>query len=217
MAIKAVFFDGDGVLIDSYKIGVETHRVVAEEMGLSFSEDKIRKYWGRTWTNFLEKVWPGIDTKEFKRIYLEEKNFGNLKLPLVSGANNVLSLLEDMGYFLALITNRTTTSLWQAYALAGLKLDKFDFVYGCGDAEFSKPDARVFSEAFVEASKRGICGNEIIYVGDTLVDYEVTEKTDIRFVGVLTGSLKGKDFMKAGVKKENILKSIRTLPRFLGI
>ncbi len=212
--IKAIFFDGDGTLIDSYEEGIRAHKIVAEEMGLVFSEEKVKKYWGHAWIKFLEKMWPGIDAKEFERLFLK-MGFNDIKLPLVPGMNEVLLQLKKKEYFLGLITNRMEDSLWYSYGLSGLELEKFDIIFGRKANSFSKPNPLVFMVPISLAFKNGICENEIIYVGDTLIDYEATQGTGMSFVGVLTGPLKRKDFIEAGVKKENIIKSVKQLPKFL--
>ena len=100
------------------------------------------------------------------------------------------------------------------YQLKQIKLKKslFKFIYAREDVKYHKPSPLVFLRPLKDLKLKK---EDIIYVGDSIFDCIATKKAKIKFVAVLTGHYKKNEFIKKGVKKENILKSIKELPEWL--
>ncbi len=122
---------------------------------------------------------------------------------------------------MGLITSRQRESLGIRLEQAGIDPRQFDFMQALEDCIIDghlvyKPDPRVFDRALELADKKGIAKKNIIYVGDDLRDFQAASGAGLGgFVGVLTGAATKKQFIAAGLSEENIIKSIRKLPRWL--
>ena len=57
--------------------------------------------------------------------------------------------------------------------------------------------------------------SEILYIGDSLIDFHAAQGAYLQFIAVLTGSTDREQFQAAGVSTQNILHSIIELPRRL--
>ncbi len=89
----------------------------------------------------------------------------------------------------------------------------FDLVVGGEDTEVRKPDPAVFT-AFLARYKL----QDLVYVGDALVDWEAARDAGLGlFLAVTTGFTSEEEFLTAGVPKNQILQSAASVPWALGI
>lgn len=51
--IKAVLFDGDGVLLDSLEHCLKCYPIIAKELGFEAPKESVRKLWGMKWLDYL--------------------------------------------------------------------------------------------------------------------------------------------------------------------
>jgi phosphoglycolate phosphatase len=217
MLIKKVVVDCDGVLIDSVSYGIEDVQLVAQSFGCRIpSESELIACWGLIFKEFLDKCMPGISLE----MYLERRReIGRDKTlpPRIEGARRALALLASK-YPLSLISNREILTLTQILEGHEFQMDLFRFIQSASDTEHHKPDPRVFERLLKIFSTEGIDGEDILYIGDHLVDREASIGAGLKFVGVLSGGLTTREeFLSAGVSPEHIFDSIKDVPGFLGI
>lgn len=193
---KGIFLDCDGVVLDSYHFELRGWEETAPVLGLEFSKEKIVALWGLPWTEMLKKVWPDVTPEQFLSIY-NKLGFGERPIPAFPKTNTILTELERNSYQLALITSRDRISLEKRLAKAGVHQGKFQFIQTVDDNDFYKPDPRVFDKAL---SVLELNAHEVIYVGDTLIDFYATVNTSINFVAVLSGSTPKEKFIDVGVR-----------------
>lgn len=218
--IKAIFSDGDGVLLDSLSHGLVYYPKVAEALGFRTpTTEEMIKFWGWKWRDFLHALWPKVNIDKLEKDFDDAYHglgFDKIFVPQIEGANETLLALRKTGYFLALITNRRRHSVERRFREAGIELKHFHLIQAVDDCHFYKPDPRVFDRVLEEAQKRGISKQEILYMGDTVAsDWEAAKGASLGFVGVLTGPTTREEFLVAGVQTSNILESIGDLPVFL--
>ncbi|MBS0202523.1 MAG: HAD-IA family hydrolase [Planctomycetes bacterium] len=102
-----VIFDVDGVLIDSYQSHFESWRVLADQMGLPFTEAEFVRGFGRTTRETIVDQWPDRawtadevrqleDRKE--RVYRENIQG---QFPAMPGASDLIRSLHAAGYRIA--------------------------------------------------------------------------------------------------------------------
>jgi phosphoglycolate phosphatase len=217
MLVKKIVFDCDGVLIDSVSYGIEDVQLVARSFGCRIpDEQELIACWGLIFKEFLEKCMPGISLE----MYLERrKEIGRDKFlpPRIEGARRTLALLASK-YPLSLISNREILTLTQILEGHEFKMDLFRFIQSASDTKHHKPDPRVFAKLLKIFSAEGIFKEDILYIGDHLVDRDASIGAGLNFIGVLSGGLTTREeFLRAGVSPEHILESIRDVPEFLGI
>ena len=206
----AVILDIDGTLIEAYEQLFKDCCRTAQKLGLRApSRQEFLAVLPLPWAQLLNTLWPDISVEAFNEQFKEQP------AKAVPGARRVILGLKKKGYFLAIISNREWGSLCVRMDQVKMSLDIFDYVQAVGDFEFAKPDPRVFNRALTVASKKGIPRSRVVYVGDTLLDYEAAKGAGIMFVAVLTGGTTREQFMAAGLDEAFILNSVKDLPDFL--
>lgn len=206
----AVILDIDGTLIEAYEQLFEDCCRVARKLGLRIpTRQEFLAVLPLPWPQLLNTLWPNISEEAFNEQFEEQP------AKAVSGARKVVLGLKKKGYFLAIISNREWGSLCVRMDQVKMPLDIFDYVQAVDDYPFCKPDPRVFNRALTLASKKGIPRSRVVYVGDTLLDYEAAKGAGIMFVAVLTGGTTKEQFLSAGLDEAYILESVRDLPKFL--
>lgn len=214
MTIKAVIFDMDDTLLRTYKIAYGTHMLTAKTLGLKkVPMKKFLKHWGFPYNELIKGTWKNANTEEFSRAHGEIAR--KRPYPLIKGANEMLEKLKRKKLFLAIMSSKHTKAIPMRARQAGLKLNYFSELIGLESTRFHKPDARVFNGIIAELKKKGIKKSETLYVGDGLMDYGAAKNAGLQFAAVLTGFRKRKDFMRAGLKRECILKSVIGVPKFV--
>jgi phosphoglycolate phosphatase len=214
MAIKAVVFDLDDTLWHTFDDSYTKHCIAAEKFGINRpTKKRFKEHWGKPWKEFVELNWPGVDAVAFKRFYYEF--FSGYTYRLVDGVLETIGFLKGKGIPLAVVTSRSSHSLPERALKSGLDVSVFEHIQTPDDSEFQKPHPLVFSKALERFSKRGIKPQEVLFVGDTLIDLEAAKNAGLHFAAVLTGIVKQKDFLKAGLDKRFILRSAAALPGLL--
>ena len=147
----AVLFDLDGVIFDSERAVLAVWRELAEELGLEEIEPVFRRCVGTNKTRTEEifrEAFPGLDFPRFdaaaRRRFRER--WGGGRLPVKTGAREILQALRRRGIPLALASSTDSGVVRQELDEAGL-LDFFDAVVGGDQVSRSKPDPEIFLRA----------------------------------------------------------------------
>lgn len=204
--IKAILFDFDGVIIDSSVDCIREIIGVSKKLHLRVPRyEFIRKLWGVPYENVLKTIknrycWSDADLKKY---YLN-CDLHKTERRLFPGTETMLFNLKEHDMFLAIISSRTRQSL-------NSKLEKnqirkyFDYIQGFEDCEFHKSSAEVFSDAINIFRNFWSQNDNIVFVGDTLVDLEAANNAKLPFIGITSGAVRKKEFMLAGLSEELIL------------
>ncbi|GBF78702.1 HAD hydrolase-like protein [Aphanothece sacrum] len=182
MAVKAIIFDFDGTLADTYHAFVEIANSLSGEFGYKpvNSED-------------LEKL-KHLSVKEL----IKQSEISPLKIPFVlnrvtselrhkiqelkpiNGIPNFLKELKENGYLLGIITSNR-----QENVLSFLKSNNlgnlFEFIYS-GTTLFGKH--KVINQLLKEHK---LIPSEIIYVGDETRDIRSAQKSNVKVIAVAWG------------------------------
>jgi HAD superfamily hydrolase (TIGR01549 family) len=219
MRIRAVFFDFDGTIDDSSSLKMGGKRIVkiVRRNGYKIPRgiyEILKSKWGLDGKSLIGACF-GLDSEMAERIYREwEKTDASKFFPLIPGSKRVLKKLKSEGIKVFLLTSRNRENLMVVLNHFGL-VELFDLIQAKDNYVFTKPDSRAFYPLLVELSKSGICPKECIYVGDTTFDFKCATGAGVRSISVLTGPFDESDFLKAGQKKENIIRSIADLPEWI--
>lgn len=238
--IKCVVLDGDGVVFDTFqnhwrfKLELLGRDSVSEE-----EEEAFRKTWGKIGRLVNEHVLARspLSEKERERILKKwrrsERRDGVKMVPL---ADRALARLKMMGLKTALCTNRAASRHFAAAARKSrLDLALFDCVSTFVDSEwnrlkfnfgllkihprhfavpFPKPDVRSFDAVAKWLEESAIGKDEVLYVGDSLVDFELAAVVGLKFIGVLTGAVNSPERWRkwCGLEHPNVVSSVGDLP-----
>lgn len=189
--IKAILFDLDGTLRLNFPTGGEVFLKYLETLDMNFSEeDKVRvEHWeylyfanspeiqadgiafegdfAGFWINFSKRRLMAFGISETRATelaphvskYMNENYKPHVKVP--DEIPLILSLLQEGGYILGVVSNRETPFHEE---LQELKLDSyFSFTLAAGEVGSFKPDALIFERALEIA---GVSASEAMYIGD---------------------------------------------------
>jgi HAD superfamily hydrolase (TIGR01509 family) len=234
MAIKAVFFDQDGVIIDTERDG---HRV---SFNMTFKEFGFTDEWDVEYYHELLQVGGGKErmkhhwkTKGFSKPLTEEE-IDNLvkemhkrktalfvelietgKLPLRPGVHRFMKEAMEAGLKLA-VTTTSNEKAAKAVTENVLSDIKFDLVIAGDMVSKKKPDPEIYNmaleklglnpdEAFVvEDSKNGLAAAKAAGLKTIVTTNHYTEKEDVNAGDVIVSCLGDPDGEKAEMRKGEI-------------
>lgn len=208
--LKTIILDMDDTLIDFSKIACKCYQETALKLNLKkVSVKKIGKYFGTPHDLMLKELWNYKNIKKFENIVF--KKIKEKKVKPIKGAIKVINQLKKH-YTLGIISSKNKRIMIPHVKQLKLKKSDFKFIFSKDDVRYHKPDPRVFNKPLRILKQKP---SEILYVGDSIFDCIASKKAKIKFVAVLTGNYSKKEFKKYKVKDNNILKSIKDLPKWL--
>jgi beta-phosphoglucomutase-like phosphatase (HAD superfamily) len=176
---RAILFDLDGVLIDSYAVWFHLLNQTARELGYSrISQELYRESWGQSTLADRDRFFPGHSVSDVERFY-QEHYFEHLEhLVVPQEVPEVFRRLREERIATAVVTN-TQKSL--ATAIVERSGATPDVVVGGGDAPRGKPapDPLILAARLLEVGT-----HQAWMVGDTSFDREAAMGAGIWFVGV---------------------------------
>ncbi len=191
-----VIFDLDDTLIYSVTAHMFSIRDVLDEYNLDMKWVKIRKRFGKRFTQILKEVYGINDNKQLHEMEVKKRKYFEKYLRFVislPGANEILSGTKALNLKSALATmsSKYETNLilekfgWKQY---------FDVIV-TGEAMPSRPDPTILR---VTLKKLGLKPTDVVSVGDSIYGVEAAHKIGTTFIGVATGAFDKVDLKRAG-------------------
>ena len=209
--VRAVLFDFDGTLADSYDAITASVNHVRTTFGLPPMEEAvIRKLVGYGLAHLLHQVVPNVPTDEAVAEY--RRHHSTVMVPLtrlLPGVSETLAELHRRGLRLAVCSNKTvafTRTLTEALGIARY----FDAVLGPEDAGKPKPDPAILRTAL---ARLDVPASEAVYVGDMTVDIATARAAGVPVWVIPNGSDDAATLRAAG--PDRLLDSISELPKML--
>ena len=149
---RAVIFDMDGVLVDTYRAHFESWQVVAAEEDWSFDEAQFAPTFGRTSREVIAALWAEGRYDEARVAELDDRKEAAFRriirehFPAMPGARELLITLREAGFALAVGSSGPPANV----ELVLDRLDArvlFDAVVTGADVTRGKPDPQVFLTA----------------------------------------------------------------------
>ena len=149
---KAVIFDIDGVLIDSYRAHLQSWQQVARGYGREMTEEDFSNTFGRTSREIIRALWNELALSEKEIESFDQKKEASFReivatdYPWMEGAEDLIAALFGAGYRLAvgssgpkenvqLMLSQLSESKWITSAVSG------------SDVQYGKPHPEVFQLA----------------------------------------------------------------------
>ena len=206
--LKALVFDMDGT-ITHLTLPLEAMRSDTKEYyitrgappdlfepadGISSSTNKAREYFLKN--GFSQDQWDFMES-EVDEILSQHEGFAADTATPIDGSLEIVQKLRAAGYKLAILTNNGRPAIEKIMKQVPLK-ENFDLI----QTRHESPKPKPYPDGLLKvASDLGVRPNEIVYVGDALIDGAAAARAGIEFWGVTTGETSPDVLYGAGASK----------------
>ncbi|MDP3770610.1 MAG: HAD-IA family hydrolase [Candidatus Sungbacteria bacterium] len=218
MRVRAVIFDFDGPICDSFREGIRRIKLLCAIHDVHFGREERRRLtelWGLPGKELLEQG-VGVFSHLLDTMYKEWEQLDlHDPVPLVPAAKEVLYWLRKNKFVSTILTTRNTENLMEIFDRLDLARE-FDVISARQDTIHRKPDPRAFSYTLETLyGLFGITKEQCIFVGDTPTDIVAGLASGIETLVVQTGPYLLKHVETHPIKLQNLLTSIDDLPGWL--
>lgn len=166
--LKAVVFDADGTLFDTFELIVSAYRHVAETHNLRVpTSDEIHAQLGRSLPDIFKHFYPDGDINTLLHTNNEYVAANVMKSEAFKGIEEMLEYLHGRGLALAVLTSGSV-KVFDVLKHHGLN-NYFTSVVHHERIQNPKPDPEGF---FLACAECGVESGSAIMVGDTTMDIE---------------------------------------------
>lgn len=191
--LKAIFFDNDGVLVDTEHLYYEASRATLAEIGVAVSEAAFIDLSLRQGRSIFELVGDRLDEAAIEDLrQRRNRRYGELLrrgVAPLDGVTEVLSALRGRAR-LAVVTSSNHDHFETIHAATGL-LRFFEFAVTNRDYERSKPHPDAYLTALARA---GCAADEAIAIEDSERGLAAARAAGLRCLVVPRGLTRGGDF-----------------------
>jgi HAD superfamily hydrolase (TIGR01509 family) len=177
--VRAVLFDLDGVLVESYEVWFHLVNAAARDLAYpAITRETFAARWGQGIEADVASFYPGHTIEEIERYYETHFLEHGRHLEVNPVARRVLDELRSRGVGTGLITNTPAGIAQGILEEAGLLLD---VVVGGTDVARPKPAPDMVLRACEALS---VDPSEAVVLGDTRFDLEAATAAGVRAVGL---------------------------------
>ncbi|MGN0519576.1 MAG: HAD family hydrolase [Candidatus Fimenecus sp.] len=198
---KAIVFDLDGTLLNTLEDLADSTNYALRSCCLpERTLEEVRRFVGNGIRKLIERAVPANTPKNtidecFTVFCAHYKQNMENKTAEYDGISDMLSVLFDAGYKMAIVTNKAD---FAAQALCSKLFGKYvKTVVGSVDSRPNKPAP---DGVYYALEKMGVSKEEAVFVGDSEVDILTAKNADIDAIGVLWGFRDLTDLEAVGVK-----------------
>jgi HAD superfamily hydrolase (TIGR01509 family) len=178
--VRAVLFDLDGVLVDSYEVWFHLVNQAARELGAAaVSRETFHACWGQGVVADVERLFPMTTVEALSRFYADHFPDHLAHLRVDPDAPGVLAALEREGLASAVVTNTPQPLAARLVAFAGVRVP----VVGGTDVRRPKPAPDMLEEA---CRRLGVDLAASVLVGDSSHDLAAARAARVPCVGLRT-------------------------------
>ena len=206
--MRAVLFDLDGVLVDSYAAHMRSWRQLAAEEELPFSERDFARSFGRTSRESIATYWPGRASETARLDARKEALFRDdigERFPAMDGARELVEALRAADFALAVASSAPPENVELALERLGFAAC-FGAVVTGADVHRGKPDPQVF---LLAAERLAAPPAGCVVVEDAPVGVAAAHAGAMKAVALLSTGRRREDF--DDVKPEQLVSSLREL------
>lgn len=197
MQYKAVIFDFDLTLVDSSKGIIICFLHTLNEFGYPKpSEEEIVKTIGiplMDGFDVLTGEFPNPHREEMRTVYIKKADFEMTKnTVLFPDTEKMLGFLKSKGICIGIVSSKMRYRIQESVDYL-LEDKSVDVIIGLEDVREAKPSPEGLNEAI---RRLGVEKSEVLYVGDSYIDAQTAENSNVDFCGVTTGTTSYEEFSK---------------------
>jgi HAD superfamily hydrolase (TIGR01509 family) len=204
---RAVLFDWDGTLLDSYASDTRAYLTMFRALGVHWGVAELTRHYSPNWYRVYRAArLPREKWDEADRLWTIA--YGKESPALLPGARRIVQTLSR-DFDLAIVTSGNRRRVRRQ--LRGFNLASYFSACVCSeDTPRKKPHPAPLNLAL---DRLRADPEECVYVGDTAEDIEMARRAGVRPIGVL-GPFPTAERIRAA-RPDTILRSIRDLPSYL--
>ena len=199
---RALVLDWDDTVVATREAKVRQHIFVAKEQyGIDLTFEEMAVDWGRPLHELIQK-WYRVEGGSqayqdvLRTVFSHSKDFPK---QLFDGVHDVVDAARNAGLPVGIVTGSPSDDLVHDFENTGFTKASFDYFQASEDTEFHKPDPRVFDPLMKWLGARAIAPADVLYIGDSLPDYQAARGAGFMFLGVETGVVDAQKFHDAGI------------------
>ncbi len=197
---KAVFFDWDNTLVDTWPIISKASNAACKHFGLpqaTLEEIKIRARLSTRegFPKLFGENWKEAQTIFYQTIF---ENKGDIKL--YDGVRSSLQLLKESGHIIAIISNKKSELLHEEIERLNISSD---FILGSGDSQHDKPHPEL---GLIALKHFGLEPHETVYIGDSITDWIFAKNLNMAAIAIGKDSYDGPLLARFDTVNESIKK-----------
>lgn len=206
---KHIVFDVDGTLIDTeFAVLHSLQDILKDVLGQKFSLKELEFTLGITGENALKQL-KVTDIQKTLELWNEKLELYKDKVVVFEGIKDLLQALTKREYQLGIVTSKTRNEY--KVEVTPFELDKyFDIIICADDTSNHKPNPEPLLK-YLELSQVDL--KEIIYIGDSVYDYECATSANIDFAFAKWGNkrlnIDAKYILESSMDLLNICESLR--------
>jgi len=177
MAVRAVLFDFDGTLADSFVPIASSTNHVRASLGLpALTVEEIRRHVGLGLAQLMADLAPGMPFEDAVALYSRHHESIMLsETTLLPGVRETVAALQTRGYKLGVCSNKRVAFTKALILNLGLA-DAMSEILGPDDVGVPKPDPAMLIEAM---RRLNVLPAETIYIGDMAVDVRTAKAAGV--------------------------------------
>jgi HAD superfamily hydrolase (TIGR01509 family) len=197
MAVRAVIFDMDGVIVDSEPYSMQALIDTLRLYGIEPTAEDLRRSYGRRIRDDFVDYFARYRVTADVNIAMAHKearyyHLATGHLQPFPGVRSLLTRLRDQGYRLALASSGDRVKV--AFGMQALKLNgTFEAVVSGNDVTHSKPAPEIYMMA---AQRLGVAPVACVAIEDAPAGVEAAKRAGMRCIAV-TNSVPGEQLQKA--------------------
>jgi HAD superfamily hydrolase (TIGR01549 family) len=178
---KAILFDFDGTLLDSFPAHYEAFKVTLAHFNIEVTPEQYKQTYSPNWFAVYEAF--GIPQEKYEEadtIWLTEAR--NHEPQLFPQARPLLESLTNK-FKLGLVTSGSRARVLRDLTSTGVR-DFFQVIITGDDISKPKPDPEGL---FLALDRLGLPPEQALFVGDAREDYLMAQAAGVPFIGITTG------------------------------
>jgi phosphoglycolate phosphatase len=175
---KAVFFDWDNTLVDTWPIILKASNTVLQHFGFpksTLDEVKVRARLS-TREGFPQQF--GENWQEAQKIFYQAIYKSKNELKIYDGVPEQLQQLKAAGYGVAIISNKTRDLLAEEIKQFNISSD---LALGSGDTPYDKPHPEM---GLIALKHFGLQPKDAVYIGDSVTDWEFANNLKMHAIAI---------------------------------
>lgn len=175
---KAVLFDLDGTLLDSFSVHYEVYEIMFARFGIQITKESFLSTYSPNWYETYQAMGlPKEDWDAANSYWVEEAEKRNSEL--LPGVYETLSQLDGR-FTLGLVTSGSKSRVLKDIERTGIG-GFFKTIVTGNDIQTPKPAPEGLELAL---RSLGMESSEVVYIGDAFADYEMAKAAGVHFLGV---------------------------------